>query len=151
MLRRDVAGRGPSALAGDQFAYPAARPASCRRRCSWRPLADAPDTLVRPPLAACSCDRDGMWLIAAHGEHADYVANPVARFASPAAPPWMRHTATAELQDLDPEIVASFNAHARGHEHAPNDERSKQTQVADVARWARASSWKPILCRHSAL
>jgi hypothetical protein len=92
-----------------------------------------------------------MWLIAAHGEHADYVANPVARFASPAAPPWMRHTATAELQDLDPEIVASFNAHARGHEHAPNDERSKQTQVADVARWARASSWKPILCRHSAL
>lgn len=55
-----------------------------------------------------------MWLIAAQGAHTDYVVDLVAdsRVRLRYRRRW--HTATATVRDLEPEIVASFNPHARG-------------------------------------
>jgi len=55
-----------------------------------------------------------MWLIAAHGPHADYVANLVAdpRVRLRHRGHW--YTGVATVDDLKPEIVDAFNACARG-------------------------------------
>jgi len=66
------------------------------------------------PLAAGPRDGQGMWLIAAQGNHADYVANLVANPRVRLRHRGCWHTGTATVHDLEPEIVASFNAYARG-------------------------------------
>jgi len=66
------------------------------------------------PLAAGPRDGEGMWLLAAQGTHANYVTNLV-------ADPQVRlrhrgrwHTGTATIHDIEPGIIAGFNAYARG-------------------------------------
>lgn len=66
------------------------------------------------PLAAGPCDGHGMWLIAAQGAHADYVANLVADSRVRLRHRGAWHTGTATVHDLEPEIVVGFNAYARG-------------------------------------
>ena len=68
----------------------------------------------RIPLAAGPNDRHGTWLIAAHGHHADYVANIAAnpRVRLRHAGRW--YTGTATVHDMEPGIVARFNPYARG-------------------------------------
>lgn len=55
-----------------------------------------------------------MWLLAAHGHHADYVANIVAdpRVRLRHGGRW--YTGTATVHDIEPEIVARFSPYARG-------------------------------------
>jgi len=66
------------------------------------------------PLAAGPRDSQGMWLIAAHGRHADYVANLVAdpRVRLRHRGQWL--VGKAEVHDVDPHVVAGFNRYARG-------------------------------------
>ena len=68
----------------------------------------------RTPLACGPNDGQRMWLIAAHGPHADYVANLVAdpRVRLRHRGHW--YTGVATVDDLKPEIVDAFNACARG-------------------------------------
>ena len=66
------------------------------------------------PLAAGPHDRKGMWLIATHGDHADYVSNLV---ANPHVR--LRHrghwqVGTATVHGLDEAVLTRFNAYARG-------------------------------------
>jgi deazaflavin-dependent oxidoreductase (nitroreductase family) len=68
----------------------------------------------RTPLAAGPIDDEGMWLIAVHGRHADWVRNieaePRVRLRSRRV--WYDGTAT--LHPFDQTRVARFNGYARG-------------------------------------
>lgn len=66
------------------------------------------------PIAAGPRDEQGMWLIAAQGRHADYVANLVADSRVRLRHRGRWHTGRATVHYLAPEIVAAFNAYARG-------------------------------------
>jgi deazaflavin-dependent oxidoreductase (nitroreductase family) len=68
----------------------------------------------RTPLAAGPRDHLGMWLIATHGSHADYVANLIAqpRIRLRYLARW--YAGTAAVHELCPDIVARFNPYARG-------------------------------------
>lgn len=55
-----------------------------------------------------------MWLIAAHGRHADYVANIIADPRVRLRHRGCWYSGTAMVLRLDAEIVAGFNPYARG-------------------------------------
>lgn len=65
------------------------------------------------PLAAGPRDSGGMWLIATHGEHADYVANLLSHPAVRVRHQAQWRAGTAAVRDLDEDIIGRFNAYAR--------------------------------------
>ena len=68
----------------------------------------------RTPLAAGPSDQWGIWLIAAHGYHADYVANIAANPRVRLRHGGRWYTGTATVHDIEPDIVARFSPYARG-------------------------------------
>lgn len=68
----------------------------------------------RTPIAAGVRDATGMWLIAAHGPHAHFVANIVSDPNVRMRDRGRWRNGTGSIRDLDEATVARFNGYARG-------------------------------------